>query len=233
MSARPLADVPYVTDVFGAFDLPTPNLRVYRDEQDVTDAFLREHPDRATTFKALQDALPGNIAESLLTETERTRRASVRIDRSLVPQYNSAIAVYEATPAHIRDRLLRRFASVLAFTGMKYGEPLAASCLARGTSWRAVLQDDMDLGGNNIANVMPTLDALVILTMGLIRRGRKVTRNDVQDAGHLANAVPYADIVMTDRDMAALYALSGLAEKARATVHFALDALLDELAARH
>ena len=112
---------------------------------------------------------------------------------------------------------------------MKDSQALATACVARGKSPEEVLREGLDSYGNNILNVMPSFDSLVLLTMAFIQRGQEIARNDLQDARHLAATVPYADFVMTDKDMTNRFALSTLASKARADVLSNMDELLEKL----
>ena len=229
MSARRLGSVTYVTDIFGSFGLATPKLKVHRHGQDVTESFLDEHPDRTSVFKDAEDSLPNSLAKSVLGEVTRTDLWSTFIERSLVPHYNKAIESYHGMRLDIRDRFLRRLASVIALMRLKDTQALATACMTRGKLAREVVRDGMDPYGNNITNVIPSLDAFVMLTMALIKRGRIITRNDLQDARHLAATVPYADIVLTDKEMASLVGPSGLASKARAAVLVSTAQLLRTL----
>ena len=229
MSVWPLGRVPFVTDVFGSFGQRTPKLTVSRDGQDVTEAFLQEHPDRADAITEAQQRLPHDLARAILRETPRTGIWSALLDQKLVPQYNKAVESYQGMGENARRLFLRRLASVIVLACVKDFDAFVASCMARGESMSNVLEVDRDSYGNTILNVMPSFDAFVVLSMELIKTGQEVTRNDLQDVRHMAATVPYANIVMTDKRMMTLFESSGLAKKARAKVLYSLDALIDEL----
>ena len=225
----PLGPVSYVTDVFGLLGSATPKLRIDRDGQDVTEDYLRVHPEKAAAVKAAQDELPARVAKSFLLEAEKIRWLPLLIDRELVPRFNKAVQTYQEMPPIVRERFLRRLASTLVLIGVKDPLVLWTACAARGKAIREVLCEGLDLYGNSITNVIPSLDSLVLLTEALIQRGQRITRNDLQDAQHLAGTLPYADFVMTDKDMKRRFALSSLISKARAEVVSDMDQLLEGL----
>ena len=229
MSVRPLGSVPFVTDLFGLFGKDTPKLRIQRDGQDVTAAFLREHPERADAVKEAEKELPARLAKSVLGEGKKTGMWSALVDRELTPYYDKTVESYQGMPVAVRDRFLRRLASAVLLISMKDTQALVTACLARGKSPEEVLQEGLDSYGNNILNVMPSFDSFVLLTMALIQRGQKIIRNDLQDVRHLAATVPYVDFVMTDKDMKNRFALSTLASKARADVLSDIDELIEKL----
>lgn len=227
--ASPLGPVPYVTDIFGLLGRTAPKLRIDRDGQDVTEEFLRVHPERASMLKAAQDELPTSLAKSFLGETERVGWLPSLMDREIVPRFNKAMKSYQERSPAVRDRFLRRLISTIILIGLEDTIPLGFACIARGKELTEVLAEGLDPYGNSIMNVMPSFDSLVLLTMALIQRGQTITKNDLQDARHLAATVPYADFVMTDKDMMRRFALSSLASKARAEVLCDMDQLLGKL----
>ena len=238
MSVCPLAPVPFVTDVFGAWRMPVPRLRVMRDDEDVTQAFLRDNPDRADALREAEATMPDKAAKALLGDTPKTSKWRSLIAESLLPHYAKAGETYGNLPANVRSRFLRRLAAILALNGLYDSDALAVACLARGKSVE-LLREGLDAFGYNIMAVVPSFDAFVMLTMELIDKSvterRPIAVNDLQDARHLAMTVPYADFVMTDRGMATHWRDSGLAAKARAEVLHDLDQLANALErhARH
>ena len=228
-SAGPLGSVPFVTDLYGSFGRTSPKLRIQRAGRDVTEAFIREHPEKVAAVKEAENELPTRLAKSVLGEGEKTGMWSSLIDRDLIPYYDKTLETYQGMPQLVRERFLRRLASAVLLISMKDSRALAIACVARGKSLEDVLREGLDSYGNNILNVMPSFDSLVILTMAFIQRGQKIVRNDLQDARHLAATVPYADFVMTDKDMKNRFALSTLASKARADVLSDMDDLLEKL----
>ena len=102
MSVWPLGRVPFVTDVFGSFGQRTPKLTVSRDGQDVTEAFLQEHPDRVDAITEAQQRLPHDLARAILRETPRTGIWSALLDQNLVPQYNKAVESYQGMGENAR-----------------------------------------------------------------------------------------------------------------------------------
>ena len=232
MSARPLPPVPFVTDVFGAWSMPTPKLRVMRHDNDVTQAFLRDNPDRADALREAEARMPGKLAKMLLSDTPRTSRWRSLIAERLLPHYAKATETFGNLSANVRSRFLRRLAAILALNGLYDSDALAVACMARGKSVD-ILREGLDAFGYNIMAVVPSFDAFVMLTMELIAKSvterRPILVNDLQDARHLAMTVPYADFVMTDRDMATRWRDSGLADKARATVRHDLGQLMKDL----
>ena len=228
MSAMPIGSVPYVTDAFGLFGESAPNIRDMLEDHDVADRAFLEHPCRAGIVEEMQRQLPYDFAKRLLVSPPRTGVWSALLDNRLVPQYNKAVESYLEMDEHTRSLFLRRLASVIVVVSIKDLDVLTASCMARGQTVVDVLKMDDDSYGNTILNVMPSLDALVTLSTELIKQGREVTRNDLQDIRHLAATVPYADFVMTDKRMMRLFQTSGLGRKARAKVLYSLDALVAE-----
>ena len=225
----PLGPVSYVTDIFGFLGSTNPKLRIDRDGQDVTEDYLRVHPEKAVAVKAAQDGLPASVAKSFLCEEEKIGWLPSLIDREVVPRFNKAMDSYQEMPPAVRERFLRRLASTIVLIELKDSVPLGIACAARGKQLREVLGEGLDLHGNSIMNVVPSFDSLVLLTEALIHRGQQITRNDLQDAQHLAATLPYADFVMTDKDMKSRFASSSLVSKARAEVVSDMDQLLEEL----
>lgn len=226
----PLGPMPYVTDIYGLLGSTAPKLRIEnRDGQDVTEEFLRVYPERASTLTAAQDELPTRLARSFLSETEKSGWLPSLMDREIVPRFNKAMKSYQEMAPAVRDRFLRRLISTIILIGLEDTIPLRFACIARGKELTEVLGEGLDPYGNSIMNVMPSFDSLVLLTMALIQRGQRITKNDLQDARHLAATVPYADFVMTDKDMMRRFALSSLASKARAEVLCDMDQLLEKL----
>ena len=229
MSALPLDPIRYVTDVFGFFGESAPKVSVMRGNQDVTEAFFREHPDRANIVKEALQRLPFELAGAMLTSSPRSGVWSALLANKLAPQYEQAIEHYRKMNEHVRRLFLRRLTSVIVMAAIKDLDVLVASCMARGMTVPDVLGIERDSYGNTIMNVMPSFDAFVALSMQLIKEGREITTNDLQDMRHLATTVPYADFVMTDKRMMRLFELSGLRQKARARVLYSLDELSVEL----
>ena len=229
MSVRPLRSVPFVTDLFGSFGKNTPKLRIQRDGQDVTAAFLREYPERAEAVRQAEGELPAKLAKAVLGEGKKAGKWSALVDRELIPYYDKTVESYQDMAPVVRDRFLRRLASAVHLISMMDTQALVPACVARGKSPEEVLRDGLDSYGNNILNVMPSFDSFVLLTMPLIQRGQKIIRNDLQDVRHLAATVPYADFVMTDKDMTNRFELSALASKARAEVLYDIDELIEKL----
>ena len=232
MSARPLPPVPFVTDVFGAWGLPVPKLRVMREHEDITQAFLRDNPDRADALQDIEARMPGELANALIRDTPRTSKWRCLIAENLLPHYARAVQTLGNLPTNVQDLFLRRLAAILALNGLYDSDVLAVACMARGRSLD-ILREGLDAYGYNIMAVIPSFDAFVMLTMQLIKTSAKEQRpisvNDLQDARHLAMTVPYADLVMTDRDMASHWRDSGLAEKAHAKVVHDLGQLGSQL----
>ena len=175
MSVERLGGVPYLTDLYGFFGRPRPKLTIERDGKDVTEAFLREHPETAGALEEAQDEFPARLAKSVLREGEKTRVSSSFIDLNLVPHYEKAMESYQGMSQVVRDRFLRKMASAIVLIRLVDIDALATACAARGNSYREVLREGMDSYGNNILNVMPSVDSLVLLTMALIQRGQKIT----------------------------------------------------------
>ena len=184
MSAYPLPPVPFVTDVFGAWQVPVPKLRVMRHDEDITQAFLRDNPDRADALHEAEAAMPGELAKALLSDTPRTSRWRTLIERVL-PTYTKAGETFANLPANVRDRFLRRLAAILALNGLYDSKVLAMACLARGQSWKDVLREGLDAFGYNIMTVVPSFDAFVMLNHGTDREvgQRRTTDRRQRPAG--------------------------------------------------
>ena len=134
MSARPLPPVSFVTDVFGAWQIPVPKLRIMQHDKDVTGAFLRDNPEKADALHEAEANMPGELAKGLLNDTPRTSRWRSIFNKRLLPHYAKATETYANLPKNVRSRFLRRMAAVLALNGLYDSKALAVACLARGKS---------------------------------------------------------------------------------------------------
>ena len=227
VSAIPTEGISYVTDAFGLFGESIP-LVEERVEQPMP-GVPTDHPGVLSILKEMQQRLPRDFAKRLLESPPKTGVWSALLDERLVPQYNKAVESYRNMDEESRALFLRRLASFIVVNDIIEPDVLETSRMARGRTVVDVLKMDGDSYGNTILNVMPSLDALVTLSMRLIEQGHEVIRNDLQDIRHLATTVPYADFVMTDRRMMGLFHRSGLAEKARARVLYRLGDLVTQM----
>ena len=132
MSARPLPTVPFVTDVFGAWGMPVPKLRVMLGDEDVSQAFLQDNPDRADALREAEATMPRELAKSLLRETPRTSRWRSLIAERLLPHYAKATETFRNLPPNLRSRFLRRLAAILALKASTTPTPL------QSRAWLAV-----------------------------------------------------------------------------------------------
>ncbi|MDE0660239.1 MAG: hypothetical protein OXI79_11380 [Gammaproteobacteria bacterium] len=227
MRATPIERIPYVTDAFGLFGESVPLVEAWVKQH--MPGVPTDHPGVASVLREMQQRLPRDFAKRLLESPPKTGVWSALLDDKLVPQYNKVVESYRNMDTESRGLFLRRLASVVVVNDIMDPDILKAACVARGRTEVDVLKMDSDSYGNTIVNVMPSLDALVVLSMGLIEQGNAVIRNDLQDIRHLATTVPYADFVMTDRRMMRLFHNSGLVEKARAKVLYRLEDLVTQL----
>lgn len=224
----PINTMPYLDwGVYRAFGMDG-NIKVKsRDGKDTTSAFRQSFTNGPTEFDRIERQahleLNRQMIEGPLPEEEPELRRQDYNPEAILEQYvleakseEELARALDENPRWRRGRL----SDIVSFREVRFH---IHPNLQRGldersvTSLRRWFASDEDM--RNGFNSMPSFDVSVTLKTFIHRNGRhRWSNNDVHDIHALAIALPYCDIVVTDRAMASLAIQAKLAERLNTVV---------------
>ena len=211
---------------------------VTRDGEDVTSAVRQRFPDGPDEFDRILNEGIVNLNRQVLDgpspqDEPDFRAKGYRRDRILERYVQEAAAedawarLLDEEPqwrrGRLRDAVSAREVAVHIIETVKFAAN-ARGLQAFGDIFRGV-EDP-----RRAFDVMPSFDVSVTLKTTIHRNGQhRWTNNHVHDIHALASTLPYCDIVVTDREMAALVRRSKLDQRLGTTVLHRLQDLADLL----
>ncbi|MDQ1583824.1 MAG: hypothetical protein QOF36_1878 [Microbacteriaceae bacterium] len=154
--------------------------------------------------------------------------AARQIAEKRAGQERDQVSRFDAAPEYRRDRLRDTVAA--RYLALEAEPQFQRAMRVRGINKPSVFLSDIDTARMFTAS-LPSADAYITVMAGRHRdANRRWTANDIFDIDALSVAVPYCDVVLTDKAAAHSANATGLAARLDATVLAKLDDLVAELA---
>ena len=211
-----------------------------RDGADVTARARREWPGGAQAFDAWtvdserlldRSVLHGPSAreEPTLRELGWDPTTARRIAEQRAEQERAQVSCFDAQPEFRRERL--RDVIAARYLALEAEPQLLRSMRARGIERPSAFLPDLEVA-RTFTDSLPSADAYITVVTERHRDpNRQWTAHDIFDIDALAVAVPYCDVVVTDKAAAHSANATGLAARLDTTVLAKLDDLVAEMAA--
>jgi len=213
--------------------------RVRRDTgEDVTDEVAASWPDGPEAFDAV-------LAQADLELQRRTLDGPASADEEEILQAHgwrpSSVMTISGNRARQEIEQVGRFNADPHWRAGRIRDVVAArevlieinEMLCRGLAERgSALEDRFDSPSvtRSQLDVMPSFDVAVTMKTEYHRdRNHRWTTNDIHDIDALASTLPYCDVVVTDREVAAVANRTGLAERLKTVVLASLGDVVDHV----
>jgi hypothetical protein len=154
--------------------------------------------------------------------------AARQIAKDRARQEREQVSRFDAAPEYRRDRV--RDAVAARYLALEAEPQFQRAMQVRGINEPSTFLSDIG-AARTFTGSLPSADAYITVMAERHRDAhRRWTANDIFDIDALSIAVPYCDVVLTDKAAAHSANATGLAARLEATVLAELDDLAEELA---